>query len=223
MENKNNTNDKAEYNKSEYMSLEPSNYLTKEYNFSKKENFSERTQSFLTKSLRFVFVSIPEAIGGALVYLFENIYRVIRIDVGFFNVDKIELSETINKLKYKLVETRDENTALDNDNYLLTSANKELISAGIEMHDELCVIYGENHHLVLKWKRAEIRSNAKLEIDYSESSEYLSIRQRRDLELWKTELKVPYSESKTRRHIQPKSSVSKTKTKTAPKKKRSKN
>lgn len=217
----------SQKSKSEYLSKEPSEYLIKNYpiSYKKEEKFSDKAESLSKKVLYFLFVSVPEFIGESFVYLFENIYRVIRIDIGIFNADKIELSETINKLKYKIVELRDENLALDNDNYLLTSANKELVSAGIDMHDELVGLYGEDNYLVLKWKKAEGRAGTKLEIDYSESSEYLSVRQRRDLELWASENmeNFPFQNTGKRRHIQPKSKVKTTKTKTAAKTKRSKN
>jgi len=218
------TNSEADNQKSklDYLFKDQSEYLMKgSPSLEKKEKFSDKAQSISKKVLYFFFVSVPEFIGQSFVYLFENIYRVIRIDIGIFNVDKIELSESINKLKYKVVELRDENLALDNDNYLLASANKELISAGIELHDELVALYGEDNYLVMKWKQAEGRAGTKLEIDYSETSEYLSIRQRRDLSLWASQnMTFPYNNTGKKRHIQPKSKVNTTKTKTAAKTKK---
>lgn len=186
----------------------------------RERSIGERMTNAALGFLSFTFISIPRFIGEAIVYTFENISKVIRIDIGFLNAEKVDLCQTINELKAKNMQLEEDNKALDEHNYLLCESNTKLISRGTQMHDELCTIYGKDNFLVLGWREAEQEALAGHEIDYSEAYKYLSVRERREMGVMRPQMMDVFNQ--LYKQSQSKSKVKTTKTKTAAKRNKTK-
>lgn len=147
-----------------------------------KEDLSTKAWRTIGCFINFTFIKFPTFVGRGLMYLFENISRVINIKIGFFNAEKVEMAGIIQKQKDDIAELKELNKALDEDNWAYNDSIEDLHRVGQQMHDEVVAVYGKNHWLALRWREAESRAQAILNINYESANKYLDIRERRELQ-----------------------------------------